>query len=125
MDAPYSETARSKLSSGSGTASALASSSGNSRPKRSCISRAVASWAGVTSTPTGRAPRRASQAETYAVPQPSSTTSRPSTESGSTRASDSGMPQTPQVISSEAHARGASSAYSGAQDVHSSRLRRA
>ena len=47
--------------------------------------RAVSSWAGVTSTPTGRAPRRASQAETYAVPQPSSTTSSPSTDSGSTR----------------------------------------
>ena len=36
-DAPYSETARSKLASAKGTASALASSRGNWSPKRRCI----------------------------------------------------------------------------------------
>ena len=46
---------------------------------RPCTRRAVSSCAGVTSTPTGRAPRLASQAEKYAVPQPSSTTSSPTT----------------------------------------------
>ena len=48
-------------------------------PNRACIWRAVASCSGELSMPTGRAPRRASQAETYAVPQPSSTTSSPAT----------------------------------------------
>ena len=43
IDAPYSETARSKLASGSGTASALASRSGNSSRKRVCIVLAVSS----------------------------------------------------------------------------------
>ena len=61
MLAPYSETARSKLASGSGTSSALASISGNTMPVSSCTRRAVSSWAGVTSTPTGRAPCLASQ----------------------------------------------------------------
>ena len=79
IDAPYSEIARSKLSSGSGTSSALASSRGKSRPNSACIRRAVSSWAGVMSIPTGRAPRRASQAEMYAVPQPSSIVSIPAT----------------------------------------------
>ncbi len=40
-------------------------------PDRCWQRRAVSSWAGVTSTPVGRASRRASQAEKYAVPQPS------------------------------------------------------
>ncbi len=62
--APYSEIAMSKESSGSGTASALPSMSGKSRPCSACSARAVASCSGVTSMPTGRAPRRASQAET-------------------------------------------------------------
>ena len=61
--APYSESAKSKLASGSGTASASASISGNSMPCSACIARAVASWPFDWSTPTGRAPRRASQAE--------------------------------------------------------------
>ena len=51
--------------------------------------------------PDGRAPRFASQAETYAVPQPSSTTSSPST-SPSVSSGASGIPKTPQVISSAA-----------------------
>src|SRR4051812_23210631 len=78
-DAPYSETARSKAASGSGTDSAAASTSGNSIPVSCCIRRAVSSCAGVGSTPTGRAPARARVAEKYAVPQPSSTTSSPAT----------------------------------------------
>src|SRR5690242_10028740 len=53
------------------------------------------------STPTGRAPRFASQAEKYAVPQPSSTTSSPFT-SPRTFSSDSSIPQMPQQISSRA-----------------------
>src|SRR4051794_4827170 len=78
-------------SSGSGTSSPYASIRGNSRPVSCCSRRAVASCAGVGSTPTGRAPARASLAEKYAVPQPSSTMSRPAT-SPSQR---SGMPKTP------------------------------
>ena len=61
--APYSESAKSKLASGSGTASASASMSGNSSPCSACMARAVASCSGDWSTPTGRAPRWASQAE--------------------------------------------------------------
>jgi len=63
--------------------------------------RAVASCAGVGSTPTGRAPRFASHAEKYAVPQPSSTTSSPAT-SPSEPMSSSGIEKTPQKILSEA-----------------------
>ena len=48
--------------------------------------------------PTGRAPRRTSQAETYAVPQPSSIASSPSTPS-SRCSSDSGMFQIPHEAS--------------------------
>ncbi len=62
-DAPYSLITRSAQSSGSGTSSALAWISGNSSPCSACIARAVASWFSVMSTPVGRAPRRASQAE--------------------------------------------------------------
>ena len=51
------------VASGSGTSSALASISGNSSPNSCWHSWAVCSCAGVTSTPTGRAPRFASQAE--------------------------------------------------------------
>ena len=79
MLAPYSLIARSNEASGRGTASALASMSGKDRPCSAWSARAVSSWAGVMSTPTGRAPRRASHAETYAVPQPSSIVSRPAT----------------------------------------------
>ena len=50
------------------------------------------SCAGVGSTPTTRAPRLASHAEKYAVPQPSSTTSRPRT-SPRTFSSDSSAPE--------------------------------
>ena len=64
MLAPYSEIARSKLASGSGTVSALPWISGNSIPCSACRRRAVASCASELSMPTGRAPRRASHAET-------------------------------------------------------------
>src|SRR5439155_1859651 len=83
-----------------------APSSGNSIPVSRCSLRAVASCAGVGSTPTTRAPRRASQAEKYAVPQPSSTTSRPLT-SPRRFSCDSGVSKTPQLISSLAQARDA------------------
>ena len=62
-EAPNSETARSNDASGSGTRSPGASTSGKLIPVRSIIRRAVASCAGVGSTPTGRAPRCASWAE--------------------------------------------------------------
>src|SRR4051812_2533517 len=90
-DAPYSENATSKLESGSGTDSAGASTSGNSMPVSCCRRRAVWSCAGVGSTPTGRAPARASFAEKYAVPHPSSTRSRPATSPSHSSA----MPKTP------------------------------
>ena len=51
------------------------------------------------SMPVGRAPRRASQADKYAVPQPSSMTSMLATSSGRALSSVSGMPKMPQVIS--------------------------
>ena len=70
-------------------------------PVFAIMRRAVASCAGVMSTPTGRAPRFASQAEKYAVPQPSSTTSSPAT-SPSTFSSDSSTAQMPHEISSSA-----------------------
>ena len=85
--APYSEIARSNDPSGNGTSSALASTSGNSMPVSAMARRAVSSCAGVMSTPTGRAPRIASRAEKYAVPQPSSTTSTPSTSPRTPRSS--------------------------------------
>ena len=84
---------------GSGTRSAGASTNGNTRPVRSCMRRAVASWAGVGSTPTGRAPRIASCAEKYAVPQPSSMTSRPDTSPSGEPMASSRTPKTPQVTS--------------------------
>src|SRR6476469_7445932 len=105
-DAPYSENARSNDESGSGTSSPGAWTSGNSSPVCACMRRAVASCAGVGSTPTGRAPSRASRAEKYAVPQPSSTTSRPST-SPRQPICDSGMPKTPHWISPSLQCRSA------------------
>ena len=125
MMAPYSETAKSNDASRSGTSSALASTRGNSNPCSACIRRAVSSCAGVTSTPTGRAPPRASHAETYAVPQPSSTTSRPDT-SPSVSSERSGIAHFPHLISSDAHApRACASVYSAFACVHDSRFRRA
>jgi hypothetical protein len=102
MLAPYSEIARSKLASASGACSALAWSSGNRSPNRSCSWRAVASCAAELSRPTGRAPRRASQADTYPVPQPSSMLSRPASSVGSTPACASGIPQIPQLAAAAA-----------------------
>ena len=61
--------------------------------------RAVSSCLGELSMPTGLAPRRASQAETYPVPQPSSMASSPSRSSGSRWSSDSGTPKMPHVSS--------------------------
>ena len=104
IEAPYSETARSNDADGRPVCSALASISSRPRPVFSFIRRAVASCAGVTSTPTTRrAPRFLSHAPTYAVPQPSSTTSLPRTL-GSTLTSRSGVFQTPQLISASLHA---------------------
>src|SRR4051794_10283317 len=121
-DAPYSENARSKDESGSGTSSAGASTSGNSSPVCACMRRAVSSCAGVGSTPTGRAPCFASRAEKYAVPQPSSTTSRPSTSPSTPRLA-SGIPKTPQLISSAAQDRRAEeSVYSAFDFVHCATL---
>jgi hypothetical protein len=94
----------------SGTSSALASSSGKSRPNSACIRRAVSSWAGVMSTrPAARPPR-----------EPGGDVRRPAAEldvsipatSGSARSSDSGTCQTPHVELALAHARGAHSANS-------------
>ena len=122
--APHSEMARSKLPEGSGISPASASTSGKVMPNRSWQRRADSSWAGVTSTPIGRAPRRASQAEKYAVPQPSSTTSKPRT-SPSTSSCCSGTLKMPQVMSLAAQARWAcSSGYSLFAWVHSSGWRR-
>ena len=102
--APHSDTARSKLPDGSGTSPASASMSGKKMPDRSWQRRAEASCAGVRSTPVGRAPRLASQAEKYAVPQPSSTTFRLRT-SPSTPSCCSGTLKMPHVMSSAAQAR--------------------
>src|SRR5919106_2744357 len=125
MLAPYSDTTRSKVASAKGTSSALASPSETSSPVSVCNRRAVSSCAGVTSTPTGRAPFRANHADTYAVPHPSSTTSKPRT-SPRTPTSLSGTPNAPHVISSRSHAsRAAASVYSAFVTVQTSRLRRA
>ncbi len=102
IDAPYSEThevgARVRKT---GHRRRRPRSAGTRSRSRAIIRRAVASWAGVMSTPTGRAPRFASHAEKYAVPQPSSTTSRPLT-SPRTFSSVSSIPQIPHEISSSA-----------------------
>ena len=84
---------------------------------------AVASWAGVTSTPTTRfAPARFSHAPKYAVPQPSSTTSRPSS-AGSIPTCDSGVLVIPQATSPRAHAVSArASVYAALDFVHDSRF---
>ncbi len=63
IDAPYSDTTRSALASGSPVSAASASTSGNSIPVFAIMRRAVSSCAGVTSTPIGRAPSLASHAE--------------------------------------------------------------
>ena len=92
-------------------------------PVSAIIRRAVSSCAGVMSTPIGLAPSLASHAEKYAVPQPSSTTSRPST-SPSTLSSDSSIAQMPHEISSSAQLVVAFSfVYSAFACVQSSRLR--
>ncbi len=62
--APYSLITRSAHPSRNGTRSASACSSGNARSNSACIARAVASCRVEVSTPTGRAPRRASHADT-------------------------------------------------------------
>ena len=105
MLAPYSLMARSKLASGSGTVSALPWMSGNSRSCSAWSALAVLSYSSELSIPVTLAPRRASQADRYAVPQPSSITSRPARSSGSARSSDSGILKMPQVNSSRAQAR--------------------
>lgn len=108
LDQLAKEIARAQRSQGNeGTSSAFPSRSGNSRPCLRCIARAVSSCRGELSIPTERAPRRANQALTYAVPQPSSITSRPDSSSGSRRSSDSGTPQMPQLGSPAAQFRSA------------------
>jgi len=62
--APYSEIAGSKLASGRGASSAFPKMSGNSSPNSAWNRRAFCSCFGELSIPTGRAPRRASHAET-------------------------------------------------------------
>ena len=62
--APYSEIATSKLASRNGVRSASAWTRGNRRSNSPWNDRAVASCRPELSSPTGRAPRRASQHET-------------------------------------------------------------
>ena len=100
IDAPYSEKARSNDPPDSGTSSAFASINSSPRPNSSFIARAASSCAGVMSTPTTRAaPCFFSHAPKYAVPQPSSITSRPR-RSGRMRNSDSRFFHTPQWMCS-------------------------
>src|SRR5947209_16893730 len=74
------------------------------------------------SRPTGRAPRPASHAETYAVPHASSTVARPARSGGRTCNSDSGTPKTPHPGSSLDQFRRPGSAYWAAHQFHSPRL---
>ena len=83
----------------------------------------MASCAAELSSPTGRAPRRASHADTYPVPQPSSMLSRPSRSAGSTPACASAIPQIPQLGSAAAQLRKPGPAYSSAHRSHAARLR--
>ena len=106
--APYSLMTRSKACSRSGTCSPTASTSGNHSLCSSWNCRAIRSCPGVGSTPTGMAPRRASQADTYAVPHPSSTVLVPLTSAGKMPATDSGTWKLPQVGSGSDHCRRAS-----------------
>jgi len=98
MLAPYSEITRSKAASASGICSALAWISGKRSPKRSCKAAAVASCAAELSRPTGRAPRRASHAEIYPVPQPSSRLSAPARPGGKTPAAPQGPSTLPTPV---------------------------
>src|SRR3982074_1762743 len=99
IEAPYSEIARSNDAPGSPVASAFASTSSRPSPYFVLSLRAVSSCAGVMSTPTTRrAPPLLSQAETYAVPHPSSMTSLPVTPA-TILTSDSGVFHRPQLIS--------------------------
>ena len=75
--APCSLTTRSAHPSASGTRCASPWTSGNTGPCCRCSRRAVTSCSPDRSTATVRAPARASQAEKYAVPLASSTTSTP------------------------------------------------
>lgn len=77
--------------SGSGNAEAVPLSSGRRIPNSCCRARAVRSYPPESSMPTGRAPRWASQAETYAVPQSNSIVSCPAT-SGRMCSTASGIP---------------------------------
>ena len=80
----------SKLASGKGIVSALACTSGKSAP----AARACSSCRAELSRPMQRAPRRASAIDHWAAPQPSSSTSLPTT-SPRIRSSASGSCQTP------------------------------
>jgi hypothetical protein len=74
--------------------------------------------------PTTSAPRRASHAETYAVPQPSSIARFPARSSGNSRRSDSGTFQIPQSGSACAQLRSAGATYCSAHSSQTARLRR-
>ena len=69
---------------------------GMSTPCSICSRRACRSWARDWSSPTGRAPARASATDHCAAPHPYSRTSRPTTSPSAWR-SASGMRQTPQA----------------------------
>ena len=77
--APWSQKTMSNDASGSGTASALASTSGKSTPASAISRRACSSCRAETSRPTIRAPRCASAIDHCAAPQPNSRTSLPAT----------------------------------------------
>jgi hypothetical protein len=102
--------------------SPAARTSGNLSPNSSWNCRAMSSWPGVGSTPTERAPRRTSHADTYAVPQPSSAARTPSTCTGRSWTSDSGIPNSPQRGSAADHCRRASESWSSRRASHASVL---
>ena len=82
----------------------------------------MASCASELSIPTTLAPRRANQAETYAVPQPSSIASFPARSSGNIPTSDSGTLQIPHAGVSLAHPRSPAATYCSAASSHRARF---
>src|SRR5215211_3611942 len=95
VKAPWSQKTTSKVSSGSGTVSAEAWTSGKSTPASDISFRACSSCRSELSSPTGRAPAFASRIDHCAAPHPSSSTSFRAT-SPRTCSSDSRICQTPQ-----------------------------
>ena len=105
MAAPYSLMTSSNEPSAQGTCSLEAGTRGNDSPNSAWNWRAIASWPAEGSTPTGSAPSRASHADTYAVPQPSSSARLPLSSSGRRGISRSGTPKIPQLGSLAVHPR--------------------